>query len=107
MESTLYTIESDTGAYVSADPTAPERTVAWLFHDPTIAARQVESLDNPSQWRVASVNDLDPWLDSLLGQDITHVIEYLLPEHSTVRTTAGWLLRLRAQQSGRELPKRQ
>ena len=106
MESTLYTIESDAGPYVAADPSMPECMSAWIYHDQSAAVQVIEQTDNPTQWRVVPVNDLEAWLDSLLGYDITHVVESLLPTHSTTRTTAGWLLRLRAQQSGRELPKR-
>ncbi len=102
MESTLYKIESDTGAYLSAHPSYPERTVAWLYHDPSAAAQVIEQADDPSLWRVVPVVDLEAWLDSLLVDDITHVIEHLTPMYSTERTTAGWLLMLRAKQAGRE-----
>ena len=102
MESTLYTIESDTGVYLSAHPSFPERTVAWLYHDPASAALAIEHAQDPSAWRVVTVVDLETWLDSLLADDTTHVIEHLTPMYSTERSTAGWLLMLRAKQAGRE-----
>jgi hypothetical protein len=106
MESTLHTIESTTGVYRSEHPSVPGRTVAWLFHDPSFAAETIAQAANPSELRVVPVADLDQWLEGLLTDDITHVIEYLLPNHSTERTTAGWLLMLRAKQSGREYQRR-
>ena len=39
MKSTLYAIESDGGPYISADPESPDRTVAWLYHNPSSAVQ--------------------------------------------------------------------
>lgn len=102
MESTLYSIESDTGVYLSAHPTEPNRTVAWLFHDPQFATQVVAQAENPSVWKVTPVNNLEEWLDSRLTNDISYVIEQITPLLTTERTTAGWLLMIRAKQAGLE-----
>src|SRR5579885_1310093 len=116
-DETFYTIESDAGTYVSADPStadsestqppSPDRKVAWLFHDSASASQIMEGAGHLGTWHVQSVQDLDAWLDSLLGQDITHVVEFLQPDHLIVRATASWLLMHRAQESGRQYRKPQ
>jgi len=102
MESALYALTSADGPHFAQHPSIPDRTVAYIYYDPTAAAEAVLQSDNPSRWQVTQVTELEAWLDSLLERDVTHVIEVLLPTHSTERTTAGWLLMLRAKQSGRE-----
>ena len=102
MESSLYMIESDTGVFCSAHPSIPNRIVTWLYHDPQFAAQIVQGTENSSIWRVVPVSDLEGWLDSRLADDISYAIEQITPIISTERTTAGWLLMLRAQQAGRE-----
>jgi len=102
MESTLYTIESDTGVYLLHDPAAPERKTAALYHEVESAEHVIAQTSDPTRWRVVPVTDLEAWLDSLLADDVTHVSEHFAAVHSTERTTAGWLLMIRAKQAGQE-----
>lgn len=102
MDETLYTIASDSGIYLAKDPCAPDRKMATLYHDPELAAKVAEQAIESSGWRVVPVVDLESWLDALLAEDVTHVCEHFAAVHSTERTTAGWLLMIRAKQAGRD-----
>ncbi len=107
MDETLYTIESDSGTYLAQDPSAPDRKMATLYHDPELAAKVAEQAGESVEWRVVPVTDLESWLDKLLADDVTHVCEHFAAVHSTERTTAGWLLMIRAKQAGQEYRRRQ
>lgn len=102
MEQMMYTIVSDGGFFVEKDPEAPERRVGVLFYDPVLAAHVIDRTADPSCWKVVPIGVLDAWLEALLAEDITHICEHLTLTHSTEKTTASWLLMLRAQQAGRE-----
>lgn len=102
MDETLYTIESDAGIFLACDPSTPDRRTAALYHDPELAAKMAEQADPSISWRVVPVLDLEGWLDGLLADDVTHVSEHFAAVHSTERTTAGWLLMIRAKQAGQE-----
>lgn len=106
MDETLYTIESDSGVYLAQDPSAPDRKMATLYHDSELAVKVAEEANETNGWRVVPVTDLESWLDALLADDVTHVCEHFAAVHSTERTTAGWLLMIRAKQAGRDYRRR-
>lgn len=102
MDETLYTIEADSGPYLEQDPSAPDRKMATLYHDPELAAKVAEEVGESVGLHVVPVTDLEAWLDALLADDVTHVSEHFAEVHSTERTTAGWLLMIRAKQAGQD-----
>lgn len=89
----LYTIESNTGVYVSEHPARHECSVAHVFHQALPAIQRLGQLDDGTA-RVASIEDLQPWLESLVAHGVTHVADHVMPAHSEtwrVMDLLNWL----------------
>lgn len=89
----LYTIECESGVYVSAHPTGRGCSVAHVFHQVLPALKQLGEISD-RRARLTSIEDLQTWLESLLARGVTHVADHVIPAQcETWRVSAllNWL----------------
>lgn len=87
----LYTLECPDGLYLVDHPTLADGCVAQLYRQALPALQKVEELENPEQWVVIEIEDLELWLEQLIARGVTHVADHTRPDESEIWRIHDWL----------------
>jgi hypothetical protein len=106
MTHSLYAIGSASGFLRSAHPEGG--VVAHLYHDEGLAQEQINNLQQPEQWKIIPVQNLEEWLAALDRLGFSHVYEVLTKginkdTLSTMHEISFWQTSLEAVRVGRTL----